>query len=339
MELHVYKKPDKKWDNFVNRNSPLIFHTRIWQRVLSKGFKNGQSLYYTLEDNSGEIVLALPGVLLNFRLFNVFYSLPASYGGFIGDYRYIKKFFSVWYDEIINEEIDYIQITESPFGPLSLNDFSYDVITTIVHIMRIENLTKDKLWKGYKKTVRRMIRKAKKSNVKISKISSREEVPIFYRMYLESMKRNRAPVKYPVDLYYAIYDELVLKNKAQILFAKIDGKYIAGLIYILSNGIIHYFAGGSFTKYLKLCPNDMLFHSAIEHGIENKCRYFDFMASPKDDTNLQRYKAKWGSKSLELSTYTKEINKKRCLIMKIARYVSNTTIGRKFIEHFRKMAR
>ena len=69
----MYKKPDKKWDNFVNRNSPLIFHTRIWQRVLSKGFKNGQSLYYTLEDNSGEIVLALPGVLLNFRLFNVFY--------------------------------------------------------------------------------------------------------------------------------------------------------------------------------------------------------------------------------------------------------------------------
>jgi lipid II:glycine glycyltransferase (peptidoglycan interpeptide bridge formation enzyme) len=322
MNLITLVKPDKNWDEFVSTHSSLIFHTSLWGKVLKDGY-GCEMRYFALEDN-GNLLLAMPGMLVGNRLFRMFYSL-IPYGGFIGKKEFIPEFLKLLEREARQEKIDRIKIVDLEIKQREeLPDF--ECLESYRHILELKEKSLDQIWEEYKPNLKRTIKKALESNLSFERIKDRKEVETFYGLYLESMKRNRALAKYPVALFYKIFD-LLTPDSADIFFVEYQKKPIAGIVMIYSEETAYYFHGGSSTKHLNLRPNDLLFHSAIKIAKGKGKSFFDFLGSEKSLLSLIQYKDKWGTKREDLLVFQKDIGTLRPFLGKIALGFAQTPLG------------
>jgi hypothetical protein len=325
MELKVFESPGKEWDEFAFQYTDLIFYQSVWSEVLRRGL-GGQPLYFYLKEG-GKIVAGLPGILLNFKIFKILYaSIP--YGNLIGETSYFLPFMELLDREFRNRGIDQIRITESPFLK-SYQPKPFKSIPAKCTLLDLRGLNKEKIWEGYKKYIRRDIRKAQRSGVDIRTETSREDVKIFYKLYLASMERNKAVAKYPFHWFNAIYEEMVGRHLGTFFFAELNQVAIAGVVLINSTTTTHYFHNGSQDGFLKLCPNELLVHSALEKSIEKGNSIFDFMGSDPMDLSLIRFKEKWGSQSLDIHTYVKDFNPMKSKIWEFGRKIILSSRGSK----------
>ncbi len=322
MNLIVLEEPNDKWDEFVCLHSNLIFHTSLWWKVLKESY--GCGMQYLVFEDGGKWLSALPGMMVGNRFFKVFYSL-IPYGGFIGDREHIPEFLSFLNSWARKEKIQRIQIVDVDIKKKQdLPDFN--CVESYRHLLELRDKTTDQIWKNYKDSLKRNIKTALKSDLYFEKIKSREEVDLFYRLYLDSMRRNKALVKYPIQLFLKIYDLLVPKF-SDMFFMKYRNQPVAGMVVIYSDAAAHYFHGGSATEYLHLRPNDLLFHHAIQIAKEKGKSYFDFFGSDKKLLSLIQFKDKWGTKREELLNFHKDIGVVRPLLFKIVLRLAQTSVG------------
>lgn len=324
MELKVFESPGTKWDDFASRHTDLVFYQSIWSEVLRKGL-GGQPLYFYLMDG-GEMVAGLPGVLLDFKIIKILYaSIP--YGNLIGNKSYFSTFMEFLKDEFRKRGIDQVRITESPFSE-SYSLESFKPISAKCTLLNLRGYDKEKNLDIYRSEVRRAIRKAQKHGLSIRQATVRNEVEIFYQLYLSSMERNRAVAKYPIQWFYALYDLFVQKGLADILFAvKSEGEYAAGVVLVYSTTSFHYLHNGSMKAYLEGRPNDLLVDYIIQKGVGEGKVILDFMGSDPKDISLLRFKEKWGSQSMDLYTYVKDYHPMKCKIWELGKRVMNSNVG------------
>jgi len=322
MNLITLEEPDKSWDEFASKHSSLIFHTSLWGEVLKKSY-SCEMKYLVLEEN-GDWLLTLPGMMVGNRFFKVFYSL-IPYGGFIGDRENIHEFLELLNDWAKKEKIQRIQIVDLAIKKKEeMPDFN--CVESYRHLLELKDKSKDEIWKNYKDSLKRTIKTALKSDLCFEKIKSREEIDQFYQLYLASMKRKDALAKYPIELFYKIYD-LLVPESSDIFFAKYHNQSIAGMVVIYSEDTAHYFHGGSDTEYLHLRPNDLLFHQAIQIAKEKGKACFDFLGSDKRFISLIQFKDKWGTQREELFNFQKDLGMIRPFLFKMALNLAQTSFG------------
>jgi len=324
MELRVFESPGQEWDEFATRYTDLIFHQSVWSQVLEKGL-GGQPLYFYLKDGK-EIVAGLPGVLLNFRIFKVLYaSIP--YGNLIGQKSYYPTFLRLLEKEFGRRGINQIRLAESPFSEPYLFESSFKSVSATVTLLDLRGQDRREVWGGYKKNIRRDVRKAQRSGVTIRCGDSREDARVFYDLYIASMERNKAMAKYPSRWFEALYDVLTKKGLADIHIAQLNDAAIAGVVLIYSASSTHYFHNGSQYEFLKFCPNELLVHSSLERAVEKRVSFFDFMGSDPKDLSLIRFKEKWGSQSVPLHTYVKDYHPFRCRVWELGKKLGGSSWG------------
>jgi lipid II:glycine glycyltransferase (peptidoglycan interpeptide bridge formation enzyme) len=253
----------------------------------------------------------------------------------IGDLSYFPVFMDLLEQEFKKKGIDQVRITESPFSK-SYQPISFKSLTTKCTLLDLRGLNKEKIWEGYKKNIRRDVRKAQKSGVAIRQGASTEDARIFSRLYLASMERNRAMAKYPLQWFETLYEMIIKGGLGTIALAEVDNEAIAGAVLIHSQTSTHYFHNGSQYEFLKFCPNELLIHDALEKAIEKKNSYFDFMGSDPLDLPLLHFKEKWGSQSIDIQTYVKDYHPMKCKIWELGKRVMNSGVGSWL---FRKMRR
>ena len=332
MELGVFYSPGKEWDEFASRYTDLVFYQSVWSQVLKEGL-GGQPLYFYLREG-GKIVAGLPGVLLRFRILKILYaSIP--YGHLIGEKPYVMAFLQLLEKEFRRRGIDQVRLTESPFSA-SYQPESFKPISTKCTLLDLREYDKEKIWEGYKKNIRRDVRKAQKSGIRIRRGDSRKDVHIFHKLYLASMERNRAMAKYPLQWFEAIYEIVTLKGLGAVLIAELNGMAIAGVVLIYSPSSTHYFHNGSQYEFLKFCPNELLVHASIENAVERGIPSFDFMGSGPDDLSLLRFKEKWGGRSMDVYTYVKDYHPVRCKVWEWGKRLGNSSIGNGLLKIIRK---
>ncbi len=331
MELGIFESPGKEWDEFASRHTDLIFYQSVWSDVLKKGL-GGQPLYFCLREG-GEIVAGLPGVLLNFWVFRILYaSIP--YGNLIGEREYFGPFTEIMENEFRKRKIDQVRITESPFSKSQLPG-SLKSISAKCTLLDLRGLNKDKIWEGYKKNIRRDVRKAQRSGITIRSGDSMEGINMFYKLYLASMERNRAMAKYPLRWFEALYKVVTKEGLGAVLIAELDGVAVAGVVLIYSASSVHYFHNGSQYEFLKLCPNELLVHSSLENAVEKRMSFFDFMGSDPKDLSLLRFKEKWGAQSRDVYTYIKDVNPLKSKIWELGRRTIASKWGAKALRWIR----
>ncbi|MFQ6032669.1 MAG: lipid II:glycine glycyltransferase FemX, partial [Candidatus Zixiibacteriota bacterium] len=313
MNLIALEEPDKSWEEFVSTHSGLIFHTSLWGKVLKEGY--GCEMRYLILEEGGDWLLALPGMLVGNRFFRILYSL-IPYGGFIGQKEFIPEFSKLLEEKAKKEKIDRIKIIDLEIkNKEKLPDF--ECLESYRHILELKEKTLDQIWGDYKPNLKRTIKKALNSDLIFERIKDRKEVDDFYELYQASMKRNKTLAKYPIDLFYKIFDFLI-PSSADIFFVKYQSKPVAGIVMIYSEETAYYFHGGSFTEYLPLRANDLLFHHAIKIAKEKGKSCFDFLGSEKGLSSLIQFKDKWGTKRETLLAFQKDIGVIRPFLGKVA---------------------
>jgi serine/alanine adding enzyme len=332
MELGIFESPGREWDEFASRYTDLIFYQSLWSRVLKEGL-GGQPLYFYLKERR-EIVAGLPGVLLNFRVVKILYaSIP--YGHLIGERSYYSTFLELLENEYRRRGIDQVRLAESPFSE-SYSPDSFKPIFAKCTLLDLRGYDKEKVWRGHKKNIRRDVRKAQRSRITIHREESREDITVFYKLYLTSMERNRAMARYPFRWFEAVYEEMVEKGLGAFLFAELEHEAIAGAVLIKSSTSTHYFHNGSKYEFLKFCPNELLIHSALEEAIEKGNSFFDFMGSDPNDLSLLQFKEKWGGQSKDVCTYVRDYHPFRCKIWEWGKKLGSSQIGDRLVRMVRK---
>jgi serine/alanine adding enzyme len=332
VELRIFESPGKEWDEFASRYTDLIFYQSVWSQVLKEGL-GGQPLYFCLGDG-GEIVAGLPGVLLNFKIFKILYaSIP--YGHLIGERSHYSAFMQLLEKEFRRRGIDQVRLIESPFPESYPPESSFRPISAKSTLLDLRGYDKEKIWEGYKKNIRRDVRKALRSGITIRSGDSREDVNIFYKLYLASMERNRSMAKYPLRWFETLYEELTKKGLGAILMAELNEVAIAGVVLIYSVSSTHYFHNGSQYEFLKFCPNELLVHFSLEKAIEKGNSFFDFMGSDPNDLSLIRFKEKWGAHSRDICTYVKNVNPLKSKIWELGRKTVASKWGAKALKWIR----
>ena len=323
MELGIFESPGREWDEFASRYTDLIFYQSLWSRVLKEGL-GGQPLYFYLKEGR-EIVAGLPGVLLSFKIIKILYaSIP--YGHLIGERSHYSAFMPLLEKEFRRRGIDQVRSIESPFPefyPLE----SFKRLPARCTLLDLRGYDREKIWEGYRNEVRRAIRKARKNGLRVKRATSKEEVKIFYRLYLSSMERNRAAAKYPLRWFDALYRNLIEQKTADFLFAMKNNEYAAGIVLIYSQSSDHYLHNGSAEAYLEDRPNDLIVDYVIQKGVEEGKTTLDFMGSASDDLSLLRFKEKWGGRSMDVYTYVKDYHPFRCKIWEWGKRLGGSQIG------------
>jgi hypothetical protein len=312
---------------FLEKQNSSIFNQIEWSNVLREGFNSEVFSYCLVKD--GRIVLALPGIILDFKILKMFYSnIP--YGGFVGEVENTPFFLKLLEKRLKEDHIHLIRIGKNfqTYFP-ELEGYRKEIAYT--HLIDLNHKTEEMLWAGYKKRVRRDVRKAEKSGVKICEVNDSREVDILFDIYLETMKRNKAYNTWTRKALHSINHYLAKKRKAKILLAKFRDEIIAGVILLFSPDTTYYFFAASREKYLSLCPNDLLVHYAICLTIREGRRFFDLMSSQKEDVHLMNFKEKWGAQKYPFYFYEKSLNNFRVWLWRKAWGLINTPIGAQII--------
>jgi hypothetical protein len=323
MELGVLESPGEEWDEFAARYTDLIFYQSIWSQVLQKGF-GGQLLYFCLKEGD-KIVAGLPGVALRFGILRILYS-SIPYGGLVGEPSYFQPFVKLLEREFRRRRIAQVRIVASPFSE-SYTPLSYRSISSKCTLLNLKRFDQERVWDGYRGDVRRAIRKAQKNGLSVKGTRSLRETEAFYRLYHSSMERKGAPAKYPTQWFAAIYDILIRQGKADILFAVKEGEPIAGVVLVRSSTSYHYLHNGSDEAHFENRPNDLIVDHIIQEGVREGKLVLDFMGSDPADLSLIRFKEKWGSQSVDLNTYIKDISPLKSRIWEIGKRAAASKWG------------
>lgn len=295
MEISKLKKSDEKeWDRYVMKSEDSTFYHQIgWKNVVEKTY--GHKPIYLIAREDGEIKGILPLFLMKSRLFGKkLVSVPfAPYGGVCADND--KVLDSIledaisWVDEL---DVDYLELR-------SYMRYKIDGITDKSYFTLNLDLTPgvDYLWNGFRKSMRRYIKKAGRNNLEFTiESKSSKNLKDFYELYCKKMKEFGTPT-HSYKFFKLIKSEF--PEYIKIATVKYQTYTIAALFLLIFKKTMIYGWGASDKQYTSMYPNYLLFWELIKYMNKNGYKYLDFGRSILNDGTFL-FKKGWGAKPKQL---------------------------------------
>ncbi len=147
---------------------------------------------------------------------------------------------------------------------------------------------------GLKSAVRRAIRKAEKSDVRVDISQDLEAVKQYYQLHCQSRKRHGLPPQ-PLAFFKSIQRHVLSKGFGFAAIARWRNIPIAGALFFhLGNKAIYKF-GASNETFQELRGNNLVFREAIGWLARNGIRKLDLGRTAMADDGLRRFKLGWNA--------------------------------------------
>jgi FemAB-related protein (PEP-CTERM system-associated) len=153
----------------------------------------------------------------------------------------------------------------------------------------------DALWKGFDAKVRNQVRKAEKSGIE-AVIGGTELLDGFYRVYTARMRQLGTPA-YSRRLMEAVLE--TFPDNTRIIAVRLRGLTVGAGLTTCSRNYAEMLYAAALTEYHQLCPNNLLYWTAITHYCRMGVRCFDFGRSTMD-SGTHRFKQQWGPQEVNL---------------------------------------
>lgn len=257
---------------------------------LYQNYGDGKACCFVYEKD-GEIVLypflMNPITSLGYHLDKEYYDIQGAYGynGIITstyNQDLIKAFwdsFDIWcQDNSIVAEF-------SRFHPLLNNQklIAPKMKTFFSRHTVALNLSDEDIWMHQISSKNRnMIRKAEKEGVTIVESDDYET---FRRLYDGTMSDLHAESFYFFpQSYYEEYKQ-TFKEKSMLCLAMLDGKVIAGSMFMFSDAFAHYHLSARDREYSRYAANNLILWYGIQKAKERGCKWFHFGGGTTGDDN------------------------------------------------------
>lgn len=280
---------EARWDRYV-RSAPgaTFFHQLGWRWLVERTF--GHRSHYRVALRDGEIVGVLPMFEMKSLLFgHALVSIPFAIGGGIVAEDDGAAQALLADAQALSERlgVDYLELR-------SEHAVSDTLPTKDLYVTFRADLTtgEDALLKKMERKRRQMMSHVLKAPFE-HRVAGLEELPLFYRMFCESMRHHGTPV-YPRRFLHEILDRF--PGDTHLFFVLHAGKPVAGVLTLFFRDVIMpFYAGNTFSRRSERPRgvDDYLYLAVMRWGRENGFRTFDFGRS-KRDTGAYKFKARWG---------------------------------------------
>lgn len=284
MVMKVYTiKQAAEWDKIVRTFNDYDVY---WLSGYVKAFEihgDGEPLLFYYEDSSVRGInvvfkrdiekdIHFKGKIKENKYFD--FATPYGYGGWIIEGNNSDMLFCTYENwckknGIISEFVRFHPV----IGNQVFSEKSFEVVP-LGKTVAMDLSSPEVIWENIISKNRNMIRKAKKSGIKIFNGRSEKLYKVFIDIYNSTMDRDNAKEYYyfAPEFYNSIcYD---LSENAQIFYAIKDDEIIAASIMMAANGRLNYHLSGSKFEYRNLAPSNLLLYQAALWGSANGCKSF-----------------------------------------------------------------
>jgi FemAB-related protein (PEP-CTERM system-associated) len=287
---------EAEWDRFV-KSAPggTFFHQLGWRWLVERTF--GHRAHYLTALRDGRIVGVLPLFELKSLLFgHSLVSIPFAIGGGIAaetaDDGAAARALLAHAKELARElKVDYLELrSETRIDDPELVDKEL-----YVTFRAGLEMGEEALLKRMERKRRQMMNYVAKAPFE-HRVAGIEELPLFYRMFCESMRHHGTPV-YPKLFLREILDRH--PGTTNLFFVYHEGKPVAGVLNLLFRDVVMPFYAGADRTERPRGVDDYIYLAIMRWGRENGFRTFDFGRS-KRETGAYKFKSRWGMDEVPL---------------------------------------
>ncbi len=294
------------WNNRLTRNNESSFFLlKEWADVLVKSYQY-EPLYLTIKINDSEIFVPFMNVRKIFGK-KAGISLPFS------DVCHPITSKEIDSDIVIEKIIEYAKKQDWNYIDFHGGEDLFGTATPSIEYCghRLDlNPDADTTFTSFKKTTRRNIRKAQKSNIEISCNTSLHQLDDFYYLHCLTRKRHQLPAQ-PYAFFRNIYNLIIAKDYGMFVSASYQGTTIASSVFFHFGKSALYKFGASDLRYQHLRANNLVMWEAIKRYCENNYKSVYFGRTNQDQHGLRRYKRSWGTIEYPIKYYTYDLHEDR----------------------------
>lgn len=282
------------WDAYVHSNPVASnYHRYGWRDVIENSF--GHPCHYlAARDSGGGVVGILPLVFMQSRLFGRFLvSQPFfNYGGLLCDNLEIGNAL-LTEAGVLRKELgaEHVELRHTDPWPGDLPTKRHKVCMALELAGDAEAQ-----WQGFNAKLRNQIRKAEKSGLTAA-TGGKELLSDFYTVFVRNMRDLGTPV-YAQQFFAEVLS--AFPGDSRIIAVYLEEKPVAAGLIVRFRETLEIPWASSIRDYNPLCPNNLLYWTALQYALESDCKRFDFgRSTPGEGT--YRFKEQWGARPLQLN--------------------------------------
>lgn len=283
MKYHFDESVSKEeWESFLlSKQQPPFLQSHTMSQMHS-GLGEA-TITIGIRDENNQLVGISLGILVDARRGRFLY-FP--YGPVL-DNEHLLEGFTAWSTYIKKKgkvlQCDFIR--SSPFIVESRNNitlyrkngWSFAPIHMLAeHVWWLDiTAEEDNLMKGFRKTMRNLIRRAGRDGVTIRKSTDIEDVEIFIEIHKDTVRRHGF-VPYSDNYFREQFKAFVQDDQALMLIAEYEGKPIAASMIMYYGNMGSYHHGASLSEYNKIPATYLMQWEAIKEAKKRGCVKYNF---------------------------------------------------------------
>ena len=287
------------WDDLIPASRTCsFFHSSAWAKTLSESY-GYKPLFFTIFHKKRLVslipIMEVRSILTGRRGV----SLPFS--DYCGPIIHEKGHF----ENILDDIIQYGTQKKWKYVELRGGNESLDTVSPASwfygHTLDLGR-DADTIFRGFKGSTRRNIRKAIKENIQVHISHSLDSVREFHRLNAITRKHHGLPPQ-PFFFFKNVHKHIISRGKGLVVLASFEGRNIAGAVYFHFGGKAIYKYGASERKYQNKRPNNRVMWEAVRWYAEKGFESFSFGRTEPENDGLLQFKRGWGTKETVLRYY------------------------------------
>lgn len=282
-----------EWDAYVATHpESTFFHQYHWLTLVRQTY--GGVPHYLSAHRDGKVVGLLP--LMQRHMIGagrVFVGVPfADEGGLLADDEAAGDALLQNAQALASEaRAGYLELRQKrPLGLAGECDLSRVVLA------RPLPSTSEMLWDELSKNMRKKVKRAARDGLTTT-LGSPESVGVFHRIYAENMRDLGSPM-HGLAFFQALFEHFP-QQVLTLLVQTQEGEVAGASVAVQFREELTVLCAHSLRRHYHLFPNNQLYWSLLEAGIERGCRYANFGRSPRG-TGIYEFKLLWGMEERQM---------------------------------------
>jgi CelD/BcsL family acetyltransferase involved in cellulose biosynthesis len=160
----------------------------------------------------------------------------------------------------------------------------------------------DELYAAVRPQTRRNIATAERGRIDVVLRDDEQALAEYHRLHVGLRKRKYRLLAQPLEFFERIRKAFAPTGALRIALALLDGRPVAGAVYLVWGDTVYYKFGASQAEFLSLRPNDALHWQLIRWAHQRGLRTLDWGLSDLDQPGLCAYKRNWASEEGRIRT-------------------------------------
>jgi hypothetical protein len=316
---------DAKWEQMIAPwPGRSIFHHAAWLRFLAESRPNLRLVRHRLVQEGitrgyfvGFIEKKGPFLTMGSPL----YGWWTDFMGPVSDDNLdVAAFLQTLEEWCHRERIPFVQIGHPALPFDAMCRAGYLVNTMSLYRIFLAN-SESEMWNHLSGKCRNRIRKGQKSGLTVEECGDDSVVEEYYAQHIDVFAHQGLPAKYPVRTVKALVKNL--READMILCLKIcrNGETVATGLFPHDDKYLYSFGIASWIKFRSLCPNELLYWSAMQWGGTRGLECFVIGGKYRETPSGGIFKEKFNAEIIPFQRFTKTLT----LSMKTVYWLYRTT--------------